>query len=126
MIGTLLDCAARHQVAPQVEHVRMHQVNEALRHLADGKGGTAPCSKPSAIKSPIRRIAIDAEPNQDAWPRYFARGFAIVMPQQETECRARTTKLRYSHRSGALVAGADLLKAATGNKGTGYVERANA
>jgi uncharacterized zinc-type alcohol dehydrogenase-like protein len=36
-IATLLDFATRHDVRPQVEMFPMDQVNEALRHLADGK-----------------------------------------------------------------------------------------
>jgi uncharacterized zinc-type alcohol dehydrogenase-like protein len=36
-IATLLDFAARHDVRPQVEMFPMDQVNEALKHLADGK-----------------------------------------------------------------------------------------
>lgn len=36
-IATMLDFAARHDIAPQVEHFPMSQVNEALEHLAAGK-----------------------------------------------------------------------------------------
>lgn len=36
-IATMLDFAARHDVRPQVEMFPMNQVNEALKHLADGK-----------------------------------------------------------------------------------------
>ncbi len=36
-IATMLDFAARHTIAPQVEHFPMSQVNEALDHLAAGK-----------------------------------------------------------------------------------------
>lgn len=36
-IATLLDFATRHDVRPQVEMFPMNQVNEALKHLADGK-----------------------------------------------------------------------------------------
>jgi uncharacterized zinc-type alcohol dehydrogenase-like protein len=36
-IATMLDFAARHTIAPQVEHFPMRQVNEALAHLAAGK-----------------------------------------------------------------------------------------
>jgi uncharacterized zinc-type alcohol dehydrogenase-like protein len=36
-IATLLDFATRHDIRPQVEMFPMDQVNEALRHLADGK-----------------------------------------------------------------------------------------
>lgn len=37
MIATMLDFAARHQIAPQVEHFPMSKVNEALAHLEAGK-----------------------------------------------------------------------------------------
>ena len=36
-IATMLDFAARHQIAPQVERFPMSQVNEALAHLHEGK-----------------------------------------------------------------------------------------
>jgi uncharacterized zinc-type alcohol dehydrogenase-like protein len=36
-IATLLDFATRHDIRPQVEMFPMDQVNEALRHLAEGK-----------------------------------------------------------------------------------------
>ncbi|HEY5802667.1 MAG TPA: NAD(P)-dependent alcohol dehydrogenase [Lysobacter sp.] len=36
-IATLLDFAARHDIRPQVEMFPMNQVNEALKHLLDGK-----------------------------------------------------------------------------------------
>ncbi|WP_199096821.1 NAD(P)-dependent alcohol dehydrogenase [Dyella sp. ASV21] len=36
-IATLLDFAARHDIRPQVEMFPMSKVNEALKHLADGK-----------------------------------------------------------------------------------------
>ncbi|MGV3484354.1 MAG: NADPH-dependent aldehyde reductase Ahr [Planctomycetaceae bacterium] len=36
-IATMLDFAARHQIAPQVEHFPMSRVNEALAHLRAGK-----------------------------------------------------------------------------------------
>jgi len=36
-MATMLDFAARHGIAPQVEHFPMSQVNEALEHLAAGK-----------------------------------------------------------------------------------------
>ena len=36
-IATMLDFAARHDIRPQVEMFPMDQVNEALKHLADGK-----------------------------------------------------------------------------------------
>lgn len=36
-IAAMLDFAARHTIAPQVEHFPMSQVNEALAHLAAGK-----------------------------------------------------------------------------------------
>ncbi|WP_020158892.1 MULTISPECIES: NADPH-dependent aldehyde reductase Ahr [Methylobacter] len=36
-IATMLEFAARHGIAPQVEHFPMSQVNEALEHLAAGK-----------------------------------------------------------------------------------------
>ena len=36
-IATMLEFAARHNIAPQVEHFPMSQVNEALAHLIDGK-----------------------------------------------------------------------------------------
>jgi alcohol/geraniol dehydrogenase (NADP+) len=37
MIAAMLDFAARHRIAPQVEHFPMSHVNEALAHLAAGK-----------------------------------------------------------------------------------------
>ena len=37
MIATMLEFSARHQIAPQVEHFPMSQVNDALEHLAAGK-----------------------------------------------------------------------------------------
>lgn len=36
-IATMLDFAARHDIRPQVEMFPMSRVNEALKHLADGK-----------------------------------------------------------------------------------------
>ena len=33
----MLDFAARHKIAPQVEHFPMSKVNEALAHLEAGK-----------------------------------------------------------------------------------------
>jgi alcohol/geraniol dehydrogenase (NADP+) len=33
----MLDFAARHNIAPQVEHFPMSKVNDALEHLAAGK-----------------------------------------------------------------------------------------
>jgi uncharacterized zinc-type alcohol dehydrogenase-like protein len=36
-LATMLEFAARHEIAPQVEHFPMSQVNEALEHLAAGK-----------------------------------------------------------------------------------------
>jgi uncharacterized zinc-type alcohol dehydrogenase-like protein len=36
-ISTMLGYAARHRVAPQAEHFRMSQINEAFRHLESGK-----------------------------------------------------------------------------------------
>jgi uncharacterized zinc-type alcohol dehydrogenase-like protein len=33
----MLDFATRHDIRPQVEMFPMDQVNEALKHLADGK-----------------------------------------------------------------------------------------
>lgn len=36
-IATMLDFAARHQIAPQVEHFPMSRVNDALAHLRAGK-----------------------------------------------------------------------------------------
>ncbi len=36
-MATMLDFAARHQIAPQVEHFPMSQINEALAHLKAGK-----------------------------------------------------------------------------------------
>ena len=46
-IATMLDFAARHQIAPQVEYFPMSRVNEALEHLRAGK--------------PRYRIVLDAE-----------------------------------------------------------------
>lgn len=37
MIATMLEFAARHNIAPQVEHFPMSKVNEALAHLETGK-----------------------------------------------------------------------------------------
>jgi uncharacterized zinc-type alcohol dehydrogenase-like protein len=37
MLATMLEFAARHQIAPQVEHFPMSRVNNALAHLAAGK-----------------------------------------------------------------------------------------
>ena len=36
-IATMLEFAARHRVAPQVEHFPMSRVNDALAHLKAGK-----------------------------------------------------------------------------------------
>jgi uncharacterized zinc-type alcohol dehydrogenase-like protein len=36
-IATMLEFAARHQIAPQVEHFPMSKVNDALAHLEEGK-----------------------------------------------------------------------------------------
>lgn len=36
-LATMLDFAARHQIAPQVEHFPMSSVNDALAHLSAGK-----------------------------------------------------------------------------------------
>jgi uncharacterized zinc-type alcohol dehydrogenase-like protein len=36
-IATMLDYAARHQVAPQTEHFPMSKINEAFAHLEAGK-----------------------------------------------------------------------------------------
>ncbi len=36
-MAAMLDFAARHQIAPQVEYYPMSKVNEALRHLQEGK-----------------------------------------------------------------------------------------
>jgi uncharacterized zinc-type alcohol dehydrogenase-like protein len=36
-MATMLDFAARHGIAPQVEHFPMSQVNEALAHLMAGR-----------------------------------------------------------------------------------------
>jgi uncharacterized zinc-type alcohol dehydrogenase-like protein len=35
--GTMLDFAARHNVAPQTEHFPMSQINEAFARLESGK-----------------------------------------------------------------------------------------
>jgi uncharacterized zinc-type alcohol dehydrogenase-like protein len=37
MIATMLDFAARHKIAPQVEHFPLAKVNDALHHLIEGK-----------------------------------------------------------------------------------------
>jgi uncharacterized zinc-type alcohol dehydrogenase-like protein len=37
MIASMLDFAARHKIAPQVEQFPMTKVNDALAHLAAGK-----------------------------------------------------------------------------------------
>jgi len=37
MLATMLEFAARHHIAPQVEHFPMSQINEALAHLEAGK-----------------------------------------------------------------------------------------
>jgi uncharacterized zinc-type alcohol dehydrogenase-like protein len=37
MLATMLEFAARHKIAPQVEHFPMSRVNDALAHLAAGK-----------------------------------------------------------------------------------------
>jgi uncharacterized zinc-type alcohol dehydrogenase-like protein len=37
MIATMLEFAARHQIAPQVEHFPMSEINDAFEHLAAGK-----------------------------------------------------------------------------------------
>src|SRR5207244_4507616 len=37
-MATMLDFAARHSIAPQVEHFPMSKVNDALAHLEAGKG----------------------------------------------------------------------------------------
>jgi uncharacterized zinc-type alcohol dehydrogenase-like protein len=36
-ISTMLDFAARHGIAPQVEHFPLRRVNDAIAHLAAGK-----------------------------------------------------------------------------------------
>lgn len=36
-IATMLEFAARHKIAPQVEYFPLSRVNDALKHLADGK-----------------------------------------------------------------------------------------
>ena len=36
-IATMLDFAARHNIAPQTEHFPMSQINEAFARLASGK-----------------------------------------------------------------------------------------
>ena len=36
-IATMLDFAARHQIAPQVETFPMAKVNDAMEHLRSGK-----------------------------------------------------------------------------------------
>ena len=38
-IDAMLDFAARHGIAPQVEHFPMSEVNDALARLASGAGG---------------------------------------------------------------------------------------
>ncbi|MGR9087680.1 MAG: alcohol dehydrogenase, partial [Gammaproteobacteria bacterium] len=37
MLSTMLNFAARHVIAPQVEHFPMSKVNDALAHLSTGK-----------------------------------------------------------------------------------------
>jgi len=37
VLATMLEFAARHQIAPQIEHFSMNQINEALEHLEAGK-----------------------------------------------------------------------------------------
>jgi uncharacterized zinc-type alcohol dehydrogenase-like protein len=37
MLARMLEFAARHQVAPQVEHFPLSRVNDAMAHLAEGK-----------------------------------------------------------------------------------------
>lgn len=37
MMATMLDFAARHHIAPQVEHFPLNKVNDAIAHLAAGK-----------------------------------------------------------------------------------------
>jgi uncharacterized zinc-type alcohol dehydrogenase-like protein len=37
MIKTMLDFASRHNVAPQTEHFRMSEINEAFARLESGK-----------------------------------------------------------------------------------------
>ena len=37
MISAMLDFAARHDLAPQVEHFPLSKVNDAIEHLAAGK-----------------------------------------------------------------------------------------
>ena len=36
-IATMLDCAGRHDVAPQTEHFPMSQISEAVARLKSGK-----------------------------------------------------------------------------------------
>jgi uncharacterized zinc-type alcohol dehydrogenase-like protein len=36
-MATMLEFAARHNIAPQVEHFPMSKVNDALAHLISGK-----------------------------------------------------------------------------------------
>jgi uncharacterized zinc-type alcohol dehydrogenase-like protein len=36
-ISSMLDFAARHDIAPQVEHFPLSKVNDAITHLAAGK-----------------------------------------------------------------------------------------
>lgn len=37
LMATMLEFAARHKIAPQVEHFPMSKVNEAMKHLEEGK-----------------------------------------------------------------------------------------
>lgn len=37
MMATMLEFAARHHIAPQVEHFLLDKVNDAIAHLAAGK-----------------------------------------------------------------------------------------
>ena len=36
-MATMLDFAARHDIAPQTEHLPMSRINEAFEHLEAGK-----------------------------------------------------------------------------------------
>ena len=36
-IETMLDCAARHNIAPKTEHFPMNKINEAFARLESGK-----------------------------------------------------------------------------------------
>jgi uncharacterized zinc-type alcohol dehydrogenase-like protein len=36
-IATMLEFATRHNIAPQTEHFPMSRINEAFKHVADGK-----------------------------------------------------------------------------------------